>query len=763
MNPGLMMRWTLAMVGVMTLVVPHAYGVGPDDTRPFQVRVVDAQQKGIPNLALVLTTPDQPRRTFTTDKEGQVTIPAGVAVEGAILSAASGHDALAWAQAGDPNQSFHDGTQGIPIVMKLLPLTRRVEGSVVDREGKPIAGVRLGVQSLFHPTNRLMVQDLDAKDPLLGFVVTDNAGKFVVTLPSATRARIRAIHPRYIGPLVEVSETAQTLSPMKLMPAGGIVGKLTDASTGKPVAGASVAAQLIERQPPILSEGWGQSVTDDQGRFTVGGLDPGVYNLFLIEVPGRPHATAIAVEGVRVAVGSDATADLAVVDGRPIRGVVVDRVTGRTIAGAQVGCQGSAVPQSGLAIMGTKTDSKGRFTFHVPPGEQFVYLIDDTQSKRMSRRVVVVPDQDEVIPLCLLQPPPPSTVSIVNVEARPALAAAEAPPAISFARTVVMAIATAPPPPTAPRAAQPTDPKSRTLTGHVRDAKGRPLPGIRIGYRVGPARVEDDRETSALAATDREGAFILRGVPPGPVSIILARTQSPNQAEAVPADRDVVDLTYRIPTSNDLRNRVAVVEDEPIPAEMKPRLTFVDLTPYGTNYLADGPAPASDGNNLDRLPRGVQKLADTYFRIGEKIVQVKGQNAVAWPESVNGIKVGAKCAKLQILQGNEQQNQPGTELGNYVIHYADGSLVKIPIVYGRNVVDWWHSPARETEASTARIAWKGSNEMVDGRKVEKLELRLYAFTWTNPHPDKEITTIDMVSSNTACDPYLIAVTLERDK
>ena len=59
--------------------------------------------------------------------------------------------------------------------------------------------------------------------------------------------------------------------------------------------------------------------------------------------------------------------------------------------------------------MGTKTDEKGRFTFHVPPGEQYVYLIDDLSSSRMSRRVVVVLWSEwEAIPLFLLLQPPAS-------------------------------------------------------------------------------------------------------------------------------------------------------------------------------------------------------------------------------------------------------------------------------------------------------------------------------------------------------------------
>ena len=56
---------------------------------------------------------------------------------------------LAWATAsGNPNLNRPAGTQANPIVMKLLPLTHRVEGSVVDREGKPIAGVEIVADKL---------------------------------------------------------------------------------------------------------------------------------------------------------------------------------------------------------------------------------------------------------------------------------------------------------------------------------------------------------------------------------------------------------------------------------------------------------------------------------------------------------------------------------------------------------------------------------------------------------------------------------------
>ncbi len=258
------------------------------------------------------------------------------------------------------------------------------------------------------------------------------------------------------------------------------------------------------------------------------------------------------------------------------------------------------------------------------------------------------------------------------------------------------------------------------MTGRVRDAKGRPLAGIRVGRDLGPGRPDNLRDQPGSVATDREGTFVLGEFLRRPVPIILSRPRYQVQAEIVPADRDEVELTYRFQPDDKARNQAALIEDESIPPELRPRLTFVDLTPFGNNFLTDGPAVPGDGNNLDRLPRGVHKLADSYFRIGEKIVQVKGKVSPNWPESVTGIKVAARGTKLHILHATEQQTEPGTELGNYVIHYADGSQEKIPIVYGRNLVNWWNYPSQKNDPSDAQIAWTGRNEMVDGKRSGSL-------------------------------------------
>ena len=138
---------------------------------------------------------------------------------------------MAWAQVGDSTR----GGQARTVAIKLIPLSHRVEGSIVDQQGRPIAGVRVGVRTLLHPTNGRMTQDVQA-DTMLGLAVTDEAGKFAVAVPEDARATLMAMHPFHIGRPIEVATGSRALGPTTVHPAGAIGGRVTDAATGKPVA-----------------------------------------------------------------------------------------------------------------------------------------------------------------------------------------------------------------------------------------------------------------------------------------------------------------------------------------------------------------------------------------------------------------------------------------------------------------------------------------------------------------------------------------------
>jgi RNA polymerase sigma factor (sigma-70 family) len=186
------------------------------------------------------------------------------------------------------------------------------------------------------------------------------------------------------------------------------------------------------------------------------------------------------------------------------------------------------------------------------------------------------------------------------------------------------------------------------------------------------------------------------------------------------------------------------------------KFTFVDLQPKGNDKLAHG----LGGNQLTKLPQGPQNLAGTWFHVGERLIRVRGQRSPEPPEAVRGIAIEARFDKLHILHstmfGNAFGVDDGAEVGAYLVHFADGSEERIPIVYGEDVRDWWRS-SDSSLPSRGQLAWAGPNDATGPDD----EVRLFSSRWTNPHPEKKVLTIDFETTNTACAPFLVALTLER--
>jgi hypothetical protein len=129
---------------------------------------------------------------------------------------------------------------------------------------------------------------------------------------------------------------------------------------------------------------------------------------------------------------------------------------------------------------------------------------------------------------------------------------------------------------------------------------------------------------------------------------------------------------------------------------------------------------------------------------------------------VEGIKVDAAFDRLHILHSTgygegEDAQAEGSEIAAYVIHYVDKSMERIPIRYGEEIRDWWESPERP-EVSKAKIAWVGTNPAAD--QIQR-KIRLYSVAWDNPHAAKPVSTIELQSAGTKCDPFLIALTIEK--
>jgi len=200
--------------------------------------------------------------------------------------------------------------------------------------------------------------------------------------------------------------------------------------------------------------------------------------------------------------------------------------------------------------------------------------------------------------------------------------------------------------------------------------------------------------------------------------------------------------------------------------------TEVDLSPYVTQRLDEPmlPTPGNDLRNLlaglqgdgvsHRIMHGIPFRLDGVVRVGPGAALSGNGAATPVSPQVEDIAVDRKVKRLHFLHGTAWQAQDGMQIGAYIVHYADGTRLEIPIRYGEDVRDWWVQSDPNPHVTQARVAWRGSNEASD-------QIRLYLRTWENPYPGRAIQSLDMVTGLQAAGretpvPFLVGLTAEQE-
>jgi hypothetical protein len=202
------------------------------------------------------------------------------------------------------------------------------------------------------------------------------------------------------------------------------------------------------------------------------------------------------------------------------------------------------------------------------------------------------------------------------------------------------------------------------------------------------------------------------------------------------------------------------------------KIRYLDLGSAANRKLLDNLGSGAEGNSLSQLPMGEQTLGGVRFQVGPGLIQLGSQFFDSFPEKVEGIAVNQKLARLHILHatcmggGTNKQGSPGfvkdgTLIGQYIVHYDDGSSEGVPIIYGEDVRDWWYIDG-EPEPSRGKVVWKGDNDYATSIGDH---LRLYVSTWANPKPDKTVTKIDYTArkSETPAAPFCISMSVQETK
>jgi hypothetical protein len=91
----------------------------------------------------------------------------------------------------------------------------------------------------------------------------------------------------------------------------------------------------------------------------------------------------------------------------------------------------------------------------------------------------------------------------------------------------------------------------------------------------------------------------------------------------------------------------------------------------------------------------------------------------------------------------------------YIIHYADGTKVEIPVIGGRNILDWVAPPDRADDIKYDPAL----GLLLPATRVASpqfVHVTVWTLLWKNPHADKEIASLEVKGENKGI-PGLIAV------
>ncbi|AIY17268.1 hypothetical protein GUY44_13595 [Pimelobacter simplex] len=243
-----------------------------------------------------------------------------------------------------------------------------IAGTVRAADGTPLAGVRVVTRI----TSREVADEADRLS-----ATTDAAGRYVLRTPlppaDVTPPKVSVCAQAggggafgYLAPSCGLeyqvrptpAQPSITLD-ISMAPAGGISGVLSDVTTGRPVAGATVT---LKRQTSGSPEFGGTTRTGADGRYAFTGLDPAVtYDLCFEGGDDAQGSQAYledcvvgesGAEAVRVAPARATQVDRRVGRSATVTGVVTDADTHQPLAGITVG----------FVRGGDVTDAQGRFT-----------------------------------------------------------------------------------------------------------------------------------------------------------------------------------------------------------------------------------------------------------------------------------------------------------------------------------------------------------------------------------------------------------------
>src|SRR5688572_3517330 len=248
----------------------------------------------------------------------------------------------------------------------IMPKAATLAGRVTDTQGNSVAGASARFDSVLPRTPNRMLSGMTFANGK--FTVTDlkplKASDLVRRLGPSTRevsiARFRVDHPDFATASVRYERVPGKVD-VVLQPAAAITGTVLYDDSNRPAANIPVMLQCVHDRDQNFDNDptdWAETVTDEHGRYRLGALRAGKYNVWAT----APDKTAVALDSFEVKTGEKREApELKLIDGGFLAGRLVDDATGETVRiddddYVSVGVYGPSRPRSGAAIDGGRVN-----------------------------------------------------------------------------------------------------------------------------------------------------------------------------------------------------------------------------------------------------------------------------------------------------------------------------------------------------------------------------------------------------------------------
>lgn len=244
---------------------------------------------------------------------------------------------------------------------------------------------------------------------------------------------------------------------------------------------------------------------------------------------------------------------------------------------------------------------------------------------------------------------------------------------------------------------------------------------------------------------------VLQSFAPVLILSIGAGCQKPAPPAAPPSGRSAPPAVAPEPVSEPTGNQDS---DEPVTADAAP-VDLADYCRFKAASFDSTPAYPWAG-----APRGSQTFAHVPLEISGAIFLWGERNAsrgMTYPEEVTGIPIGREFETLYVCHAAFFEADAGTPMCEVRFQYDDGTSASDEIVCGDDARDWFvNNPDEPLGPSDSRstLAWDGEGKM--GDRMQAIRFCLTAVP--NPHPDRVVTTIDLVSSKTQTAACILAIT-----